>query len=84
MDALTLVLAGYYITHALTATEGPWGAFYRLQRVKWLPFHCNVCTAFWAALAVCVLYFLGESFVVTILATAGGVTLIFKALESLY
>lgn len=76
MDFLVLALATYYLVIALTRTDGPWGAFYKLRRYQWLPLHCTTCTAFWMAIATCLLSFAGEHFLLTILAVAGIVTLI--------
>lgn len=80
MDALIIVLATVYAVVALTQTPGPFGSFYRLQQIKWLPFHCYICTAPWAA-AGCLMLYSVLPLVATALAVAGGVWILISLVD---
>jgi len=57
MEALALVLGTYAVTLALTASEGPWGLFYKLRAIKRVQdfgvLECFLCTSFWVSLILC-------------------------------
>lgn len=83
MEAIFAVAATYYLVTVLTRIDGPWGILYRLRKVDWLPFHCSICTAPWAAIgAMLTVTQLPPEFI-TILALAGAVVALNDLREAL-
>lgn len=54
MESLAIILGTYAITLALTQSEGAFGSFYKLRKIKWVDdfglLNCHLCTAFWVSL----------------------------------
>ena len=56
MEVLTLILAAYCLTLALTQSEGAWGIMEKVRQNKHVAnfgvFDCFLCTSFWVSLAL--------------------------------
>jgi hypothetical protein len=73
-DLIVLALATMYAAHAITSTDGPFFVFLKLRErtrhvLKGL-LDCIVCTAFWVALVLLLLYGIAPGFI-WVLAVAG-------------
>lgn len=59
MDTATLVVGTYAIATALTQSEGPYGALYKIRTNKKIDdfglLNCYLCTAFWVAFLLCLI-----------------------------
>jgi hypothetical protein len=83
VEAAGLILATYYVVTALSRTEGPGGVLYKLQTVEWLPFHCQICLAPWAAAIVLLARPVMPEMVSWVFVLAGAVALLYDLTDSL-
>lgn len=72
-EIIIMTIATFGISALISNYDAPFGLFRNLREVKWLPFHCTVCTACWMAMPITALSGIG---IIGYLAVIGGVIII--------
>ncbi len=79
---LLVVLAVFYITHALLDSNGPWDLFLKLREKKLIP-DCGICLSFWAGISVTLIFYFTFYPLVEILAAAGAASFLYAVIQRL-
>lgn len=78
IDLAILALACYLLTDALVNRALPWNSMGRIrERLQWTVFTCFYCSAFWAGIAVYLLWLINPQLIYP-LAIGGGAVLAWR------